>query len=511
MSSNEQPPVVAPVRWRNPRHVWLAASALVLLVGSLAQFRYIGRGFAGEFYDSRFSQTTMVVREFVRKGFDWRTPLPVFGEHSMVPFEFPLFQGIAALVARVSGLTPETSTRLAGLLAFQAVAVLVWWLASRWFSRTSALAALVLFELLPFGMEYGHAALIDFLPVAIILAAVALLEPVATATSRWLVLTCSLAVVLLVPIGFLTKSTTGLALIPVLAIPGLMAKRSSRGIARQRTTLGVAGAAVALALVATSVWTRLTDDVKLQNKWASGLTSGALKNWNFGTLEQRHYFSTWEIIFNQHWATITAGVVVFLVAVGVSLVTWKFSSASVIVAVTPLLAPVIFTNLYLEHSYYSIAVYPLLVMLFGAAIGGACQAVPGLRERAAVAAISILVLLSLTWLSSEGGKYREVLSASVPVPPISTLVKATVPSGVTVLYLGCDWNPTYPYYADRPALMLPGWSALQPTADDLQGVGYAAFCAEPGGGYDATLERVLPRGFSWTAAGTGLFALQKGS
>ena len=48
-------------------------------------------------HDFRLSQTALVARTFIADGFDWRTPLPVFGPESFVPFEFPLFEDAAAV------------------------------------------------------------------------------------------------------------------------------------------------------------------------------------------------------------------------------------------------------------------------------------------------------------------------------------------------------------------------------------------------------------------------------
>ena len=61
------------------------------------------------------------------------------------------------------------------------------------------------------------------------------------------------------------------------------------------------------------------------------------------------------------------------------------------------------------------------------------------------------------------------------IPPLVYEIRQTVPSGNQVLYLGCDWNPEIPYYAETSNLMIPEWG-ISPNPKDLEVVKFIVFC-----------------------------------
>jgi 4-amino-4-deoxy-L-arabinose transferase-like glycosyltransferase len=510
------PPLTAPAddlsdtaQDRQARDVrWLAASGLVFLAGVLAQLRFVGMSLGGELHDHRQTQTAMVVREFMRHGFDWRTPLPVFGLNSYAPFEVPVFQWIAAEVGRILGFAADQATRLTGATFFQLTAVLVWWIAARWFSRASALAALVLFQFLPFGLQWGHAALIEFMPVACMLVAVLLLEYGDRERSKSIRVAAAAGVVVLAVSAVLTKSTTALVLAPLLFVPGLRTWRSTRGWARYRSW-AIPAAALVLAALAGAWWTAAADGVKASSRYTVPLTSSHLVTWTFGTIDQRLDPSTWLRVLDGYWGAITGGAVAYVILCAIALVGWKARPAVVVVAFVPLLGPIVFTNLYWVHDYYSCAVFTALVLLAGAAVGAVARRLTTTLAAATASALAVALLLLLAWLSPRGEAYWWNLESVHASPPLSVTLDSIVPAGQGVVYLNCDWNPTVPFYADRPALMVTGWPGSTPTVKDLTGFTYAAFCSEPADGFDGSLATNLPDGISWERVGTGIYELSR--
>jgi hypothetical protein len=65
------------------------AQYLLLVTSSVFQISKIDVSL-NENNSFRQSQTVMLVREFLRNGFDPASPLPIFGTQSKVPFEFPI-------------------------------------------------------------------------------------------------------------------------------------------------------------------------------------------------------------------------------------------------------------------------------------------------------------------------------------------------------------------------------------------------------------------------------------
>src|SRR5690242_18520223 len=85
--------------------------ALAVCIGTLVRVPQLFHTF-NEAYGFRQAQTAMVIREYARGPLDLlHTPLPVFGAGADVPFEFPLFQAIAALISRL-GIEAATAGRI---------------------------------------------------------------------------------------------------------------------------------------------------------------------------------------------------------------------------------------------------------------------------------------------------------------------------------------------------------------------------------------------------------------
>src|SRR5439155_26885352 len=89
-----------------------------------------------------------------------RTPLPVLGPPYDVPFEFPIFQGIASLVMNV--VRPDVAMRLTALASFCLAAALLWLLVRRQAGATPAAIALAFFLFTPFGIVWSRGSLIEY-------------------------------------------------------------------------------------------------------------------------------------------------------------------------------------------------------------------------------------------------------------------------------------------------------------------------------------------------------------
>ena len=488
---------------RSTRNWWSAVSAITV-VGCGVQIAALPQTLSGDLHDFRQAQTALVIREFARFGFDWRTPLPVFGADSFVPMEFPLFQLLASMVSSSSGLAADTSGRLTSLVFFQASALLVALLGRRWFSPRAGIIALLLVQLLPFGIYWGRASLIEFLPVALMLAATFVLDEMDRRRPLLIVVSLSSAVVGLVLLGFLAKSTTAGVLTVVLLVPILRAPATQRVL---RTVVAIV--AVLVGVAGAVAWNRAADTIKRESKFTEFLTSGNLRGWNFGTLDQRLSAETWYTIFQNHQAAISGGVAFVIVATAVSLVTWNWNPASWILAGSVLIGPVVFTNLYVVHNYYSVAVYAQLCLLMASAIAGASKLLDDARGQAALAVLMTLMIVLLAWLSPAGRMYSgNLLRTEQPVLLVEELRRLTEPSA-TVLLLSCDWSPLVPFAADRDALMITEWHKSSPTESDLMDVTHAAFCVEPEGGYEAYLNQVLPSSYVFEPVADGVYSVTR--
>lgn len=268
---------------------------IVLAVAFLARLPTLASPLDEYAHPFRQTQTAYIALLFHERGIDlFHAQLPILGPPFEVPLEFPLFQAAASLVMD-AGVPTDLALRLTALACFAATALLLWALVRRVSTPLAAMAALILFVAAPFGLVWSRAELIEYMATAGALAWVLAGIHWRDRGGRvpWFVATVAGCVALLV------KVTTG-----VFWVLPLLAYRPAREVpagddppsARWRR-LAALGAMVAFPLGLAVSWTTYSDRIKAASPLTAWLTSGALVEWNFGTLAQRADPTTWSTIF----------------------------------------------------------------------------------------------------------------------------------------------------------------------------------------------------------------------
>lgn len=476
-------PVVAALRTHR-------VAILLVAVGTLARIQALNDSI-NESYAFRQTQTALVIRQFIRGGFDARTPLPVFGPDSLVPFEFPAFQHLASLVARALEIDAGTAGRLTSLVWFQIACVAGYLIARRTFGTRAGFVALVLGQALPFGLQWGVASLIEFMPVALMLVAVAALLRRPTPA---VIFVASLVTAL----AALIKVTTFVTLAPMLLLV-ILAQGEGGLRTRVRTLTLRSVAAVALpsgsGLVAAALWTSFADRVKAGQASTAWLTSSALRTWNFGTLDQR---LDPEVIWSMasDWASIIPFAVLPLLLIPALLHTTKRLEFAA-VGLAAVTGPLLFTNLYFVHNYYYSAVFLPIVILTAASIGEitslTVQRTPGRAGAPIAIALTVVILLAGQESSIARGHLQGWWRGERAAPGAAAVIARLTPADGVVITVGCDWNPTLAYFSDRPFHMIrPPGTVLPVGPEDVPGAAAVYFCGGPGEESESVLARDLP-------------------
>ncbi len=434
------------------RRVW-AVVGVVVAVGTAIRIPQLFHSL-NEAYSFRQTQTAFTVREYADYGINLLTsPVPVFGPHSSVPMEFPLFQAIASLFAS-AGMPADMASRTLGLIAFQASAVLLAVLLLRWHGRAVALVGVTLFEFLPYGLLWGASSLIDFMSVALALLMVLGLDHWFNRGSAWWLVAGATGAIL----GFLVKVTTVPSWGFLVLVSIILVVRSS-GWAKnwRRIVLGL-GIGPGVGFVATVAWTLYADRVKLSQELTSYLTSSNLREWNFGSLRQRIDPQTYAVILDRIAQEVAGfGLIALLVAALAVIFQRTFPDRLITLGwfAVALSAPLVFINLYFVHAYYLIAIYPAIVALI--AIGGvwAVRRVPGRRwQRIAVGVVGMVALLVSTVSSPLGRADVAQFAIDQPVPGLSDLLLEQTKPDDLVILTGCNWDPSFLFYGERSGVML---------------------------------------------------------
>jgi hypothetical protein len=411
----------------------------------------------------RFSQNVMQIREFKENGINLNGNLPLFGENSHVLFEFPLYQIIASLLSEFFRLDPVVGARVTALVFFQVSAILLVILNRAFFEKKNELILLVLYQFLPFGLFYGHAPLGEFLPVSLMYLA-ALMSNGESKRRKALNLIFSL---ILVSFAFLTKVTTAVALTPLLLLSMVNPRPGGRKFMAFK-----AGASVASGLIATLAWNEHADKMKELNSYTEALTSTnpRMIAWNFGTFSQRLDFENW-----YHILIINMGPIVLNGFILIVLASWVVSySRNVKLGILLLCIPssiLIFTNLYIAHTYYLCAIYGVLILILNPIIGEATNKFDLGRG------IPLLVTAILigAYSSTNGSNSMQTILNHQGPPKEAKQIRDVTRPGEWVLYLGCDWSPYIPYYTERKAIMVPNWIE-SPRKSDFQNASTVYIC-----------------------------------
>ena len=457
------------------RNAAICVLGFIVLVSSLVRIPLLSLTL-NESFGFRQAQTAIAVREYMHDGLLQLSPLPIFGNPWQVPMEFPIFQVVAAIFGSLTHLDAAVAARAVALIFFQISAILIFLLARKAFDSIAGLAAVALYEFSPYGMQWGSAALIESLAVALVLLSIYFLWQWGEKRELWMLCVAVAAGV----VGFLVKSTTPIPWIPVfIAVLYLTRNHPSSFSKVKYWLLGLSP--ILSGLLAGLIWTKFADSYKGQNIYSAELTSSALRDWYFvGQIAPRFDVDNWKVILE--FIAFSRISIFYLVAPILAFLVWKRARViTIALSAVYLIAVLIFFKLYFVHAYYHMAVFPATVLIWGAAIWGLSKKLPVFQWlKFFIAALAVFTLLSLSWASREGDRVHENQSGSLSLPSVVEQMRELTRKNEVTILVGCDWNPLYPYYSGRRAIMVI--SALEniPVPESLLSseVKYVGFCQD---------------------------------
>ncbi|MEI6034686.1 MAG: glycosyltransferase family 39 protein [Verrucomicrobiae bacterium] len=376
--------------------------------------------------------------------------------------ESPIYQWIVARWHNISGISLDQSGKLISILFWMACIWPSWWMLGLLnFTSPQRNFAGVLIYSSPLYLYWGRAFMIETTGLFFALGMVAcVVAGYRVRDWRWL-----LAALAFGTMAALCKASTWAIAVGVAGLIVLF----SDGLPKWRDWRWIAGSGIVAVLpfIPTKLWLDYGDSLKMLNPFVRELfvvSSPHQSQWNYGTLQQKLDPATWEHI----WRHITDQLLVPFPVAGpflmvFALVAGAISSPKRIPLILIFLAgfasgPVIFTNLYFEHSYYWCANGIWLLLAVGTALAGIWECRPGRIWPQAVAlvlALTIAVSGFVAWSQRflpilQSLPTREQFDEAWRKP-----VQKIVPPGRTILIVGNDWNPNSLYYAERKGIAFP--------------------------------------------------------
>jgi hypothetical protein len=404
---------------------------------------------------------TAITAYWLSKGAPWLMyHTPVFGAPWSVPFEFPLYQWLVALLSSALPLSVDQAGRLIGVMFLLGSVYVVYRLVlSILRSRTPALFAAGSILASPLVLFWSRAVMIEstalFFALLFVYATVAFHQ-----AQKHRRLWASLMIVAAV-LAALVKITTffGFAIFVAfgLAVHAFRC-RSRTAWSAFLPTLVVAAVAVLSALAALETWLVFADAAKSQTLLGASLTSANLASWNYGTVAQRLDPAFWgNVVFGRALVDGLGRPWLLWIAVLVLVYERRHLGWLLLLLIGYLVPYLAFANLHWVHNYYQYANVVFLSLILAlalwlmarASVGGIC---------AATLAVALVCAVSWTALREQFIPTILVDRSGDRVMELARLLRAETRADQAILVFGLDWSSELPYYAERRALMMPDWA-----------------------------------------------------
>jgi hypothetical protein len=403
----------------------------------------------------RQSQIALSIFWLLHGGPILRYETPVLGYPWSIPFEFPLYQWLVALVVSL-GVSIEVAGRLVNFAFYLGILVIMRSLFRLLHLSTEAfLITAILFLCSPLYLYWSRTAMIE--SCALFFCALFLVLLIRTIKLPKFAAWPMIGVILAGSAAALVKSTTFPAF---LAVGGVEILRDAfvswreDQLSRRLPVLTGLVAACTISLFVGFVWVAYSDAIKAANLFGRSLmsTSSGFMTWNFGTLQQRVSSHLWGWIFPLRMMGDAAGFGYLLGAVLIIYALRRHYHVGIImICVMAFFLPILtFTNLYTIHSYY---LYANGVFVIGA-IGLGVAALYDSRHMLGLLALLFLVSGEYAFFYYRFAGYLVADYSEDRMLGLAGLTREKTQPDESLLGLGFGWSSELPYLSQRKALLL---------------------------------------------------------
>jgi len=418
-----------------------------------------------DFHGFRQAQTAISADSILHGGSFLHYETPVLGPPWSVPFEFPLYQGIVAVLARAFSTRLDQTGRFVSILfyylCFFPLASILSHIGLR---RTQMVPALALFAMSPIYIFWSRVFMIESTALFLSLMYTDQMFRLVVGKRRWQYrhLMSGAAFGALAGLVKVTTFAPFFALGTSLAAWGLWRDRES-GKFKGSIAAAVATLCVVFPVAVTWCWTKFADEVKAQNPFGVYLTSTnkGMIAWNFGTLSQRLDFQKYIhflIAANLHIGSISSAAVVLVVYIWLCR-RWNWIAVACLVLYVA--TTLTFFNLHYLHEYYAYSNAIFLVVATGVLIAS----VINIRGWAWIG-VELLVLEMAACGFVYLTHYYPIQSKNAPGrPAAAALVDNTTKPDSVIVILGMDWSSEFPYQSHRRAIMDTSFSIKELISD----------------------------------------------
>ena len=246
-----------------------------------------------------------------------------------------------------------------------------------------------------------------------------------------------------------------------------------------------------LPLASGLAWTAYADSIKGASEATAFLTSSALTGWNFGSVAQRFDPGLWSFVLNSV-LVLAAGLIPLMLVPAILRLARQASARFVLwMVVASVAPPLLFFNLYVVHTYYSIATTASVAALAGLAVAGhALTSERAARNRLRVLALAMAVLVVATipyWSVAFGPVH-----STDPGFRAADVVRRESRPDQPVAIVGLDWSPVALFVSHRRGRMIRDVDWNEALVERLQADDYVVIRCDALGTACTVVERFEP-------------------
>jgi hypothetical protein len=410
----------------------------------------------------RQTQTALTAYWIAKEGWTLAYQTPFAGYPWAVPLEFPFYQALVAYTSSVFSTPLDSTGRIFSYLVLLACAWPAFALTRRFkLPWTVPLVFCALLWSSPLYAYWGRTFMIETTALFLTLAALPAAHDLIKQKLTWKTI--------ILYVGFSTaaclqKATTAGPVILFLLFYAVIYYWSAmrKGEARWShifTSIGL----IALPILIGLGWTQYTDFVKMENPFGRQLTSGVLRSWNFGTIEQRLSFNTWRtIIWERTIQENAAGLFGVILLIAPLFFGQKYNRHKVMVLSLLFAYSLhigIFTNLHFVHNYYQVATTVFVIAALSIVVGAFATHVTKCIAIAPILTLALVVFNITEYSKGYGVVTSRPVSAqdesSVSTYRLALNLNQNTPSGSGLVVFGKGYSSEVAFHSQRKTMTVP--------------------------------------------------------
>jgi len=404
-------------------------------------------------YGFRQAQTAISTLWFLNEGLSFPYLTPVFGWPWSVPFEFPTYQIVVYWISILFHFENlDLAGRLVSLFFYYLSFIPIVLILKRLMVDTKSIMVILISILAtPIYIFWPRTFMMESMALFFTLMAIYLVISYEAKNQKNYYLLMTFVILVL---AALTKITTFLVGLMFLSFYFLIMKPDKIFQSKVFKIALVVGGAILIGFA----WTKYTDVIKNMNDIASHVSSTNLSKWNFGTLKQRmdiqsYYHILNHIIHNSGY--VIATIILFPIFIFKKL---EYKKLIYISLLTYIASFFVLFNLYYAHNYYWYASSIFLSIALGLIMATALKDIKNIF----LLHISLIVFIVFS-LSGYYQYYYDFQVANYKnnfIVAMGNMIKHEIKKNDVIYIKGLDWSSELPYYADRKAIMVPGWDGI---------------------------------------------------